>query len=741
MNASRTPRSDPAHALRLEGRRARWLARRLLGPGVGRPAPLGALRMALALSAPLAVGIAMGRRDLAVLATLAAFFTSLMEPGGGYGRHLRVYAVMTALNVMVLMLALACAGHAVAAGLTMLVLGIAAGVATAWGSVPASVGPAVIILFIIAQAFSPAPALGPSVAAVALGSAWVVLLAVIPWPVAPFAPADLAVATAWLAVADLAAHPDVDRMRVSALAALEQARDTLSSIRSRRPGWSGRSARLWAVIVAGSRVTSLVSAVEDERRRETSDPAVRAAMDDVLHEVGHLARGIAAGVVDAHHAPDSRALDQAVDHLRALAPDPDGLTGPALHDALVARSRVRSTRRLRRRLHDAMDALLLPDPPDAKPDRPRRPVARPTLAAALDPRSTALRHGLRLGVATGLSVGTFTALAGTPVFGITHGQWVSIALVGVLRPTLGDSIQVTAQRAAGTALGAVLALVLLVALTGNAWALAGAIVVIGALAAWLQPVNYLWFVVLFTPLSLMLAVLGSPLDASITLERLIATGIACGAGLAIATVLWPSRGGAQLPRALARALQAAAHDLDGALGVAEGRVPRSQMTERNRAALLAMDDAARITQARMAESIEAFSRPDPLAALEASTMQLVRDIGTLAGRIPTEGVAIPGAGHVRTTLTGALDTVAAALETGMAPPDPGDLTTCLNTAHDALTHDEATGSVPMGLAGTLDMLDTIATSITRIADEAGRWAAPRQTTRHARWRRMAAASS
>jgi len=70
-----------SRALRLEGRRARWLARRMLGPGVGRPAPLGALRMALALSAPLAIGIAIDRRDLAVLAALAAFFTSLVEPG------------------------------------------------------------------------------------------------------------------------------------------------------------------------------------------------------------------------------------------------------------------------------------------------------------------------------------------------------------------------------------------------------------------------------------------------------------------------------------------------------------------------------------------------------------------------------------------------------------------------------------------------------------------------------------
>jgi uncharacterized membrane protein YccC len=733
MDGSRTV----SRALRLEGRRARWLARRMLGPGVGRPAPLGALRMALALSAPLAIGIAIDRRDLAVLAALAAFFTSLVEPGGGYGRHLRVYAAMTALNVVVLMLALACAGHAVAAGLTMLVLGIAAGVATAWGSVPASIGPAALILFIIAQAFSPAPALGPSVAAVALGSAWVVLLAIIPWPVAPYAPADVAVATAWLAVAELASRPDVDRLRESALAALEQARDTVSSVRSRRAGWSGRSARLWAVIVAGSRVVSLVSAVEDERRREKSAPGVRAAMDDVLQQVSHVARGIAAGVVDAHHAPDARGLDASVDRLRALAPDTDGLTGPALHNALVARGRARAAHRLRRRLHDAMDALSLPDPPRVTVDRPRRPVARPSLAAALDPHSTALRHGLRLGIAAGLSVGAFTALAGTPILGVTHGQWVSIALVGVLRPTLGDSIQVTAQRAGGTALGAVLALVLLVALTGDPWALAAAIVTIGALAAWLQPVNYMWFVVLFTPLSLMLAVLGSRLDPSIALERLIATGIACAAGLAIATVLWPSKGGSALPAALARALRAAAHDLEGALGVAGGAISRGSMTERNRAAMLAIDEAARVTQARMAESIEAFSRPDPLAALEASTMQLVRDIGTLAGRIPLQGVAIPGAEHVQHTLTAALDDIAGALDAGRTPDDPGDLTACLDTAHDALAHAEATGEWTKGLASTVDMLDTIAASITRIAGEAERWAQAQRPGRPAWWTRLA----
>ncbi|MGA0067870.1 MAG: FUSC family protein [Miltoncostaeaceae bacterium] len=719
-------------ALRLEGRWASWLARRLMGPGVGRPSPLGGLRVAVALAGPLAVGLAIDRRDLAILATGAALFTAMVDPGGGYGRHLRVYMAMAAVNVVVTMLALACAGHAVTAGVVMRALGLLAGVVTAGGAVPAAAAPAGLILFIMAQAFMPSPAFWPSVLSVAAGCAWVALIAVLPWPVAPYAPAEVAVSTAWMAIADQAGRPGDDRLREVAVQSLLSARDTVASVRSRRQGWSRESQRLWATVMAGQRATSLIGAVEDERRREAAEPGVQHAMDDVLDQVRARAREVAALCLDPRRPVDITGLDAAVDRMRALAPDPDGLTGPARHQALVATGRMRSALRIRRRVHEAVEALTADPPPHvARIPTPHRSHA-PTVREAFDWRSTGLRHGLRLGVATGLSVGAFTALAGTPIIGITHGQWVSIALVGVLRPTLGDSVQVAGQRAIGTALGAVLAMGLLAALAGSPWILALAIVGLGAIAGWLAPVNYMWFVLLFTPLSLLLSAFGIGLDAAIASERLIATGLACVAGVLLATYAWPTRSGEQLPGALAAALRAAADDVDVVTRIADTGGARGHMTEVHNRAVLRMDTAARVLQARMAESIDAFTHPDALAAMEATGMQLVRDIGTLGGRIPLHGVAVPGMSQVRSEMTAALGRIADCLQQGTTPPAMDDLPQVLDPAHDAVRRLEAGDPAVHGLASTVDMLDTIALSITRLADEARRWSA-QQADSGARW--------
>ena len=89
---------------------ARWLTRRIAGPGTGRPAPLGALRMALALALPLGLGLAYGRLDLGSVGAIAALFTAIVEPGGGYRRHAATYGAVTAMNVVVVILAVLVAG-------------------------------------------------------------------------------------------------------------------------------------------------------------------------------------------------------------------------------------------------------------------------------------------------------------------------------------------------------------------------------------------------------------------------------------------------------------------------------------------------------------------------------------------------------------------------------------------------------------------------------------------------------
>jgi hypothetical protein len=148
-----------------------------------------------------------------------------------------------------------------------------------------------------------------------------------------------------------------------------------------------------------------------------------------------------------------------------------------------------------------------------------------------------------------------------------------------------------------------------------------------------------------------------------------------------------------------------------------------------------------VLQARMGESIEAFTRPDALAALEATAMQLVRDIGTLAGRIPIDGVAIPGADAVRADLTEALREVAGAVRAGGRPPALGGLPQCLEAAHAAVDDARTAADIPRGLAGTVDMLDTIAFAIGRLADEAGEWATETTQPRRAWWQRLVPAAA
>jgi hypothetical protein len=338
-------------------RGAGWLARRIAGPGTGRPAPLSAVRMALAVALPLLLGLAGGRLDLGSVGAIAALFTAIVEPGGGYRRHAQVYAVVTALNIVVVVLAVQVAHAALAAAVVMLALGILAGLASAWGEVPTMAAPAPLGLFILAQGLHPTPRLADAVLAVLIGSGWVMVLSVLPWPIAPFAPAELAVSDAWLSVAAFARDPTSTRLEMTAINAIEDGREVVAVIRSRRAGWSDRSHRLWAALVAAQRVTALISAVADDRRKEPADPPTRAAMDNMLAQVSLTAAAIATCTVIPRGRPDLTALHDAAATVHATVPSPDGLTGPPLHAALVAAGRARAAKRLLLRVREAVDAL------------------------------------------------------------------------------------------------------------------------------------------------------------------------------------------------------------------------------------------------------------------------------------------------------------------------------------------------------------------------------------------------
>ena len=86
---------------------------------------------------------------------------------------------------------------------------------------------------ILTQGLHPTPRLGEAIFAVLVGSGWVILISVAPWPIAPFAPAELAVGDAWLSVAAFARDVRHERLEAGALAA---ATSSICSIRARFSG-------------------------------------------------------------------------------------------------------------------------------------------------------------------------------------------------------------------------------------------------------------------------------------------------------------------------------------------------------------------------------------------------------------------------------------------------------------------------------------------------------------------------
>jgi uncharacterized membrane protein YccC len=163
-----------------------------------------------------------------------------------------------------------------------------------------------------------------------------------------------------------------------------------------------------------------------------------------------------------------------------------------------------------------------------KPDS--RAWLRP-LRDALTSRSLPARHGLRMGIAAAIAVWLSFALD------ITRGYWATITTLIVLQPYAGATMRKTLQRVGGSVLGGVLAAALAVA-ARTKLAIAGIMVpfTIGAVAV--LPLNYGVFVLLLTPVFVLLA---EPHPGDWELAGLRAANTLLGGviALAAAQLLWP----------------------------------------------------------------------------------------------------------------------------------------------------------------------------------------------------------
>ncbi|MEV7418384.1 FUSC family protein [Streptomyces sp. NPDC089919] len=552
------------------GRRGRLRLFALFAPVPGsRPAAVGGLVNGVAVALPLLAGIAAGDPGAGAWACLGGYLAAFTNKGGPRGR--RTLALVTA----ALADAAAFAAGELVTGLFPLAL-VLLGALVFLAGLGDAVHPAVGRLGTM-----PTTALvaGSAAAAAAPGSGRTALLVLC--------------GGLWYAAATALITPP-PRLRDVLARVAEPYRETgrhLTRIAAGTAGTPEDYARTAASLDrAGAAVRSLHGEGGDDRLAALLDPLVghATALADLTRAVhatgpppagtaeafdaatgalaGRIARlagllthrrGSAPAGPDPH--PALAGLDAACDALRPLA-----ATGQVSYQAL---SRAGHRRRLLARIADEADladavAAGLPVAPGdrARPaPGPRPAFDRARLRAALAPDSAGLRHALRTAV---VACGVFALVRAC---GLGHGEWAVLAVLRVLRPRYGDTLERAWQRTLGNLVGGTCAALLIMGVREPV-GLAAALCALIVLGFTVRPVNYAFWVVFGTPLVLLLGDVSHPGDWRSALARIAMTLLGSAAALLGGYLLWPTWEQGRLAARAEEATAAAAAHLDSVLG-------------------------------------------------------------------------------------------------------------------------------------------------------------------------------
>ncbi len=481
-----------------------------------RPAIAAGLRAATATVAPLVVGYALDRHELAWSA-LAGFLAAILDKGGAYAARARTL-VGFSLAAAVLAPLAAVIGDAPAAMLPALFASATAlGYLRVYGGTAGSVGAVLLILVVVslAQPTSWDAALERG-AWVLAGGGWATALSLLMWPVRPYRPARAAAARVLRTIAAYARGPAASEedpaawsrtQRAAIRQALEDARVTLAATRRGRRGDTGRGARLLALLETSDRLFAASVTLAEH----ATEGAGRA--HSVLDEVAALAAAAASMVESEREAPQAEAT-----------------TVPLPADAVE-----RMFERPRRLGHEVFELAMSiederPVPVSLALSREPQPLLGP-LRDNWTLRSSLLRHALRAGVAT-----TVAALLAS-VAELQRGQWVTVAVAVILQPQLPATFLRATQRVLGTVVGALLAALFTGAIDAP-WGMLPVMFVFAAIGVAVQPLSYALYSTFLTPTFVLLAE-ASTHDPSLVTTRIVNTLIGGAIALLAARFLWP----------------------------------------------------------------------------------------------------------------------------------------------------------------------------------------------------------
>jgi uncharacterized membrane protein YccC len=551
-------------------RRAAESARHLFAMGEGKLAIGRGVRTAFALLIPVIAGDLLNQ-PLFSWAALGGWLGSLADKGGSYRTRATTMAAFAILGSACAFVGTETSRSVPLAVISMLIIGVVAGLARVYGDEGSTVGLFIAVIFAVATG---SPSTVPHVALMRAeyflgGVVWAMILSLIVWPLHPFRPARRAVAHTYRVLSGFAyaleqvtktlgtPESTVARERARAYhaavrSALEEARLVLADLRRPRQGRTPRGEQLLVLTEGAEQLFGTLVAIDAELEAAheagstVADDAFAKAFDCLGQTLALLANAVddtvAARRLDAAAVPTLTQLEVRQDwpnvHLRAaaallsrVAADVQVLADTAANIDVRASSVVPKTAE-----HPVVIA----------PRRDAFTWLRP-LREALTLRSLPMRHGLRMGVAAAAAVWLSFALD------ITRGYWATITTLIVLQPFAGATMHKTLQRVGGSVLGGIIAAALAV-VARTKLAIAGVMLpfTVGAVAV--LPLNYGVFVLLLTPVFVLLAE-PHPGDWGIAGLRVVNTVLGGVIALVAARLLWPTHELETYPTRLAGALR------------------------------------------------------------------------------------------------------------------------------------------------------------------------------------------
>jgi uncharacterized membrane protein YccC len=512
--------------------------------------PWLALRNALGVALPLAIGAAIGNAGGGLIMSTGALNVSFSDGSDPYAHRAR----------RMLLASLFCGVAVFVGGFTghlhaLAILGaggcaFAAGMMVAVSQTAADIGTVTMITFVVfsAQEMSPKRAIVSGLLALA-GGLLQMSFALALWPVRRYTPERRALASLYseLAHAESAGAPATEAPPASAqINSTQAALQTLSGDRSLE------AERYLALLSQAERIRLGLLMLSRLRVRIGREPDVAAeaerlsrAMSLAAEMLAAIGEALASGRPSDGHAACVAELRDLGEQLRARD------SAPMIHDA---RAQIEA---LSGQLRAALDLAGHTTPHGAR-DFEKREAGQPwslrlggvlaILRANLQLNSAAFRHAVRLAVCVVL--GTI----GGHALNWRHSYWLPMTIAIVLKPDFTATFSRGLLRLGGTVAGLVLATGLFHFLSPGLAAKVGMIAVCAFLLRCFGPANYGVFVTALTALVVLMFAVTGVAPAQVIVERGLNT--AAGGLIALAAYwLWPTWERTQVSEILATMLE------------------------------------------------------------------------------------------------------------------------------------------------------------------------------------------